>query len=95
MACCLALIAGMFPRLTLFFMWLTGYGGRAFDSMLWPVLGFFFMPFTACAYTIGMNERGEINGWALALVIFAVMLDMGSHGGSGYSSRRYRRRRYD
>ena len=91
MPCCLAIIAAMFPRLTLVVMWLTGYGVRAFESALWPVLGFFFMPFTTCAYAIGINERGEIGGWALALVIFAAFMDVGTHGSGGYTSRRFRR----
>ncbi len=75
------IIASMFPRLALVVMWITGYGGKAFETALWPVLGFFFMPFTACAYAIGKNEHGDISGWALALLILGVMLDLGSHGG--------------
>ncbi len=81
MPCCLMLVAAMFPRLALFVMWLSGYGGRAFDSVLWPLLGFFFMPFTTCAYAIGMNEKGSIDGWALAVLIVAVVMDIGSHSG--------------
>jgi len=87
MPCCLMIVAGMFPRLTLFIMWLMGYGGRAFESVLWPLLGFFFMPFTTCAYAIGMNEKGSISGWALALVIVAVLMDAGSHGGGAKHAR--------
>jgi len=82
MPCCLVIVATMFPRVVLFGMWLTGYGGNAFESILWPVLGFFFMPFTTAFYAIGINERGDIGGWALALIILGVILDLGSHGGS-------------
>jgi hypothetical protein len=71
-------------------MVLTGYGGRAFDTFLWPVLGFFFMPYATCAYTIGINERGELSGWAMALFIVGILLDFGSTGGGA----RYRRRYY-
>ena len=91
MPCCLAMIAALFPRFALFLIWITGYGGRAFDTVHWPVLGFFFMPYTTCAYAIGMNERGEMTSWALALVIVAALFDLGSHGGSGYTSRHRRR----
>ena len=87
MPCCLMIVASMFPRLALFVMWLTGYGARAFESVLWPALGFFFMPFTTCAYAIGMNENGAITGWALALVIIAVVMDVGSHGGGARQAR--------
>jgi len=92
MPCCLAIIAAFFPRFALLILWIVGYSGRAFDSILWPVLGFFFMPYTTCAYVVGMNERGEIQGWALALVIIGVMMDAGSHGSSGYSSRKRRKK---
>jgi hypothetical protein len=90
--CCLGCVALVFPRVALAIMWLTGYGSTAFMTVLWPVLGFCFMPYTTCAYAVGMNERGAIDGWALALVILGVILDAGSHGGSGASTtRRYRR----
>ena len=88
MPCCLMIIAAMFPRFALVVMWIVGYGGRAFDTALWPVLGFFFMPFTTCAYVIGMNENGGFHGWSLVLLIVAVIFDVGGHGGGGA---RYRR----
>ncbi len=86
MPCCLMIVAAMFPRLALFVMWLTGYGGDAFESAVWPFLGFFFMPFTTCAYAIGMNENGGIHGWSLAVVIIGVVMDVGSHGGGAKSA---------
>jgi hypothetical protein len=81
------IIAAMFPRLALVIMWLTGYGSRAFESVLWPVVGFFFMPFTTCAYAIGMNEHGSISGWALLLLIVGVLFDLSSHGGGAQTAR--------
>lgn len=95
MPCCLMAIAAFFPRAALVIMWLTGYGGRAFDSMLWPLLGFVFMPFTTCGYAIGMNEAGGIEGWGLALVIVGVILDLGSHGGGAKTTTHYRRVRIE
>ena len=81
MPCCLLALAAFFPRIALVVMWLGGYSATAFESMLWPVLGFLFMPFTTCAFAIGMNENGAISGWALALVIVGVIFDLSSHGG--------------
>jgi len=89
MPCCLMIVAAFFPRIALFVMWLTGYGGEAFKTALWPLLGFFFMPFTTCAYAIGMNEHGSIDGWALALVIIGVLFDLGSHGGGAQKAKGY------
>lgn len=87
MPCCLMIVAAMFPRLALVIMWFTGYGGEAFKTALWPLLGFFFMPFTTCAYAIGMNEKGAIEGWALALVVIAAVFDLSSHGGGARTVR--------
>lgn len=82
MPCLLVLIALIVPRLTLFFMWLTGYGGRAFETVIWPLLGFFFMPYTTCAYAIGINANDGFHGWSLVLLIVAIVLDLSSHGGT-------------
>lgn len=86
--CCLGIIAVIFPRVALFGMWLTGYAGFAFDTVVWPVLGFFFMPYTTCAYAIAMNEIGELRGWGMALLIIGVFLDLGSHGGGASAGKR-------
>lgn len=76
-------------------MWLVGYGATAFETVIWPLLGFFFMPYTTCFYAIGMNERGSIGGWALALVIVGVIIDISSHSGGARTVRyRYAERRY-
>lgn len=90
MPCCAMILAAFFPRLTLIIFWLTGYGGRAFDTVVWPVLGFLFMPYTACAYAIALNSFGGLKGIGLALLILGIFLDLGNHGGSGASLRRRR-----
>jgi hypothetical protein len=82
------------PRIALVVMWLTGYGSAAFQTVLWPVLGFFFLPYTTCAYAIAMNNLGGIQGLGLALLIVGVFFDLASHGGAGQSTRTYRTRYY-
>ena len=81
----------MVPRLVLVGMLFVGYLGSAVNSYLWPLIGFFFMPFTTCAYVIGMNENGGFHGWSLVLLIVAVIMDVGGHGSGGA---RYRRVQY-
>ena len=88
MPCLLVLIAVIAPRLALVLMWLFVYTAHAFETRLWPLLGFFFMPYTTCAYAIGMNENGGFHGWSLVLLIVGVVLDLGSHGGSARTKRR-------
>ncbi|MBN2308888.1 MAG: hypothetical protein JXR94_07965 [Candidatus Hydrogenedentes bacterium] len=87
MGCCLLTAALCVPRVGLVVMFLIGYAQQAFLGLLWPILGFFFMPCTTCAYAIGMVEKGELRGWSLALLIVAVVLDVGGQGG-GVASRR-------
>lgn len=81
MPCCLIAVATFFPRIALLVMWFTGYGGRAFDTVMWPLLGFFFMPFTTCFYAIGINTWGEMRGFALFLLIIGIVFDLSANSG--------------
>ncbi len=81
MGCVLSLIAALAPRAVLAYLYLTSdYIGRAFDSFVWPVLGFFFMPCTALAYAWAINEGGAIEGPYLVVLVIAVLLDVGVLG---------------
>ena len=80
MPCLIILIAVIAPRLALFLMWLFAYTASAFETRIWPLAGFFFMPYTTCAYAIGMNGNGGFHGWSLVLLIVGVVLDLSSHG---------------
>ena len=92
MPCCfIALIFASLPRVALVLMWLTGYGRGVFESILLPVLGFFFLPYTTCGYIIGVASFGGIEGAGLALVILGVIFDLASYGG-GAGSGRYRKK---
>jgi hypothetical protein len=90
MPCLLALLGFFAPRLVLVILWLTGYSGPAFKTTLWPLLGFFLMPFTTLAYAYGMNSNGSISGLYLVLVVVGVLLDLGTIGGGGRQARRRR-----
>lgn len=87
MPCFFVGIGALFPRIALVLMWLTGYTATGFTTVLWPLLGFFLMPFTTCAYAIGMKETGGFQGWTLVVLIVAILLDFGTFGGGA----RYRR----
>lgn len=95
MGCCLGIVALAFPRAALAIMWLVGYTATAFETYLWPLLGFIFLPYTTCAYAVAMNELGGTQGLGLVLVVVGVLLDLGTHGGSARSGGRYRRRAVD
>ena len=85
---CLALITPRFAIVLV--VLLSDYIGRAYDSLLWPLLGFFFMPLTTLAYAWAINSRGSVEGFQLVVVVIAVLMDFGLIGGSAASRKRRR-----
>jgi hypothetical protein len=70
---CLALSA---PRFAIVLVVLfSDYIGRAYETRLWPLLGFFFMPLTTLAYAWAINSQGSVSGGYLVVVVIA-----GAHG---------------
>ncbi|MCX6623999.1 MAG: hypothetical protein NTY38_23645 [Acidobacteria bacterium] len=92
MPCFVGLLAIAFPRVILVLVWLfSNYLGRAYHTMMWPLLGFFFLPLTTLAYAWAMNAgRGSVQGIYLVAVVIAVLVDLGLLGGGGWSRRRGR-----
>jgi len=94
MGCILALFALALPRVVMIGAFLlTDWFGRAFETRLWPVLGFVFMPYSTLAYLAAMlnNHHALTGGW-LVLLIVAVLVDVSHWGGGSYSYRRKVRR---
>lgn len=82
MGCIIAGIAFFFPRLVMVVMVLAGdYLGRAYQTVLWPLLGFIFMPYTTLAYAWAKNSHGSVDGVYLGVVVLAVLVDLGVIGG--------------
>lgn len=75
-------IFGFFcPRVLIVLLVIFGdYIGRAYHGVLWPLLGFFFAPFTTLAYALAMNEHGSLDGGYLAVFIIAILMDLGVIG---------------
>jgi hypothetical protein len=89
MPCLLGCLALFFPRVAIVLIWLfSDYLGRAYDTVLWPLLGFFFLPLTTLAYAWAINSNGSVNGLYLVVVIVAVLVDLGLLGGGAHSGRR-------
>jgi hypothetical protein len=87
---CLALSA---PRLAIVLVVIfSDYIGRAYDTVLWPLLGFAFMPLTTLAYAWAINSRGSVEGVQAVVVVIAVLIDLGVVGGSASDRYRYRNR---
>ena len=94
MGCIIALIALITPRLVMVLIWLfSDWFTRAYESALWPFIGFLFMPYTTLAYMTAMlNNHHQVSGGWLVLLIVAVVVDIGNWGGSHKSA--YRKREY-
>ena len=94
MPCLVGCLAMLTPRIVIFLIWLfSGYMERAYDTKIWPLLGFLFMPLTTLAYAWSMNTYHEVRGLGLVVVVLAVLFDLGLIGGGGAAShKRYRER---
>ena len=93
MQCLIGCLALLTPRLAIVLVFLfSNYLGRAYESPIWPVLGFFFMPLTTLAYAWAVNTNATVTGIFLVVVVIAVLLDLGLVGTSARSSRSRRRR---
>ena len=97
MPCLIGCLALLFPRLALLFVALFGGGylSRADDSLLLPLLGFFFLPLTTLSFAYAANSLGppgEVPPFGWLLTGLAVLGDLGLMGGGRSGYRRYRHR---
>ncbi len=91
MGCIWLIFAMLLPRVTIVLVWLfSDYLGRAYQTAIWPILGFIFLPTTTLAYAFAINANGSVTGWYAVLMVLAVLWDIGHGGGSaaGAKSRR-------
>jgi hypothetical protein len=98
MGCCLlALVLIGAPRIALLLWWITNparfaltFQGWLIFPGLWPILGFFILPWTTLAYVFVAPGGLTLFDWIILIV--ALIIDLGAHGGGGEA---YRRRRSD
>ena len=89
MPCFLGCLALFLPRVALVLVWLfSDFLGRAYHSLLWPLLGFLFMPLTTLAYAAAINWNGSVSGGYFFMVLIAALMDLGVVGGGGWQRHR-------
>ena len=81
MACLLAVLALISPRVALFFVWLfSNTLSHAFGGWIVPLIGFFILPWTTLAYAAfwewGLGHEVETIEWFFIVVAF--MADLAS-----------------
>lgn len=83
MPCLFVVLALAAPRLVIVLLWLFTHWFRGlFDTALWPIVGFIFLPtsflwFTAVQRWFG----GEWTLWPIVGLVIALMIDMSPAGG--------------
>jgi hypothetical protein len=89
--CLFALLAGFFPRIAFAVYWIArpNVVSAVFDTLLWPLLGLIFLPFTTLMYTIlAANTPGNgLSGGDLLWVGIALVLDLSHYAYSAYGNR--------
>lgn len=94
MPCLLGCLALFFPRVVIVLVVIfSDYIGEACETIIWPFLGFLFMPLTTLAYAWAWHHgQGAIQGLGLVVVVLAALMDLGLVGAGERDRRRWRRR---
>ncbi len=83
MPCLFAIFALLTPRLLIAVLWFfTTWFHGIFNSLLWPVLGFIFLPTTLLWYAAVHHWFGGQWGlWPIIGLVVALMIDISPAGG--------------
>ena len=86
MCCFLTSLFLLGPRIAALVWWLfwPARWNLAFSSIIWPILGIIFAPWTTLMYVIIFPLAGF---WDWLFLILAIIADLASYGGGGYSNR--------
>jgi hypothetical protein len=78
MPCLFAVLALAVPRVVILLLWfLTSWFQGIFATILWPVLGFIFLPTTLLWYTAVQHWFGGHWGlWPVIGIVIALMIDI-------------------
>jgi hypothetical protein len=78
MPCLLTLLALVTPRLVIILLWLfTKWFSGLFANIMWPILGFIFLPTTLLWYSAVQRWfDGQWGLWAVIGLIIALVIDL-------------------
>lgn len=88
MGCLFVLVAGLFPRIGLFILWVARPArvDAAFETWIWPLLGIIFLPFATLIYVV-LWQVGGLSSSDWFWVALAAVLDL-VHWGTSWTQRR-------
>lgn len=74
----LAILALLAPRVGIVLLWLfTSWFDGLFSALLWPILGFIFLPTTLLWYTVVLHWFGGVwSLWPVVGLIIAFLIDV-------------------
>jgi hypothetical protein len=86
---CLTAFISSFSRIMLLMVWISRpvAWNAAFETAIWPCLGFLFLPFTTLMYVWLVQGTGQIEGLDWLWLILALLLDVAQLAGAGYANR--------
>jgi hypothetical protein len=78
MPCLVAILALATPRLVIALLWFfTNWFNGVFDTILWPILGFIFLPTTLLWYSAVQHWfGGQWTFWPIAGLVVALAIDV-------------------
>ena len=88
--CCFWSVLALFgPRLAIMIWWLIrpGYYTIVFNSFFLAILGMVFLPWTTLMYLLVYVANGIV-GLDYAWLGLAILMDIGSYGGTAYGNRK-------
>lgn len=83
MPCLFVVLALLTPRLVIVLLWVfTAWFRGMFDTLLWPILGFVFLPTTLLWYSAVEHWfGGRWTLWPIVGLVFALLIDVSPAGG--------------
>ena len=75
--CLIAMLAAFAPRLVIILAWLfSDRWDLVWDTWIWPLLGFIFLPYTTIMYVLVWNIATGVSGWDWLWIGLGVLLDI-------------------
>jgi hypothetical protein len=89
MCCIFTILVFLGPRAAILLWWLADQPlwSRAFDTILWPLLGFIFLPWVLLMYMIVGTDVTGVTGFDWVWLGLALLADIASYTGGAYGNR--------
>ncbi len=87
--CLFAMLAGLFPRIAFAIYWIARPAAvdAAFDTLILPLIGLIFVPFTTLMYVLLWSPGVGVSGSDWIWIGIAFVLDIGHYTYSAYGNR--------